>query len=89
MGLISVHDQDRPQADEDLEKWKPAAWIFGVTNAFISYPKEFMTAKDIEEIIESHDDYYLFKRHRSCIIRIRPGHSSDSQWDQPPIGHGG
>ena len=87
LGLISVFDRERPKqpmSTEEADQWQPKAFIIGITNSFLLYPKEFMTGADIEEIIDDHDDSYLFKQHRSCIIRVRPGHSRDSQWDEIP-----
>lgn len=88
-GLISFNDKQKSDPREIPEGWEPRVWLIGVTNLFLQYPGETMTTTDITDIIEAHDDYYLFKRQKSCIIRVRPGHSSDSQWDHTPIGFGG
>lgn len=71
-GLLSVWDK-RGQ--------KRGAWVLGITNSFLQFPLISMTADIIEDIIEQHPDTYLFKSLRSCIVRISPGDSNDTQWE--------
>lgn len=76
-GAISLCDNSSTTGEPILE---PRAWLLGVTNTFLGYPGEWMGKKDIEDIIESHPDYYLFKSIGSCIVRFRPGAASMTQW---------
>lgn len=60
------------------------AWVLGITNSFLGYPKR-LDKDAIAQIVASHDDYYLFKKWESCIIRIRPGETSDTRWAAMPV----
>ena len=71
-GQLSVHD---------TEGSKCGAWVLGITNSFLQFPLISMTPEVIQEIIDSHGDNYLFKTLRSCIVRISPGGSNDTQWE--------
>lgn len=63
----------------------PRAWILGFTNALLHHPSRCVLSSDeVEQAIDGHDSHYLFKRHRSLIIRIRPGQTGDSGWAIPP-----
>lgn len=50
------------------------------------YDRTKMGAEDIQRIIDEHDEHYLFKTLRSCIVRIKPGESSDSAYSELPPG---
>jgi hypothetical protein len=83
-GLISAHDTlFVPPANTDpyATPRVPKAWILGMTNSFLNFPNFDMSAEDIQAIIDSHPDTYMFKTRRTCIVRFRPGHSSDSRWE--------
>jgi hypothetical protein len=81
-GLISAHDIHNANAPDPYAIPRvPKAWILGITNSFLHFPMFEMSAEDIQAIIDSHSDYYMFKTRRTCIVRFRPGHSSDSRWE--------
>lgn len=61
-----------------------AAWILGITNAFLGHRAVEMSAEDVQAIIDAHPDTYMFKTRRTCIVRIRPGRSSDTLWQELP-----
>ncbi len=42
------------------------------------------TKETVDALLDDTPDSYIFKRAMSLIIRISPGESSDSQWDQLP-----
>lgn len=58
------------------------AWLLGITNLFLHHHEEQMDGLTIQTIIDSHEDWYLFKKIRSPIVRFRPGASSDSRWER-------
>jgi hypothetical protein len=59
---------------------QPRAYVLGLTNSLLMHPQQGLSAEVYQQIIDSHPDSYIFKRVRSCIIRIRPGESSDTAW---------
>lgn len=63
---------------------RPRAYVIGLTNALLQYEGQSLNAEVVGQLIDSHDDYYLFKRWRSLVIRIRPGESSDTGWAALP-----
>lgn len=68
----------------DGQPGRARAWVLGFTNLWLQNPAEDLTADDYREIVEAHDDYYLFKKLGSVAIRIRPGMSSDTRWAPLP-----
>jgi hypothetical protein len=97
-GQLSVWDRERRLVDsvftnEDgatttyqvvISGWAPAVWVLGMTNSWLTHPKESLNKQDYEDIIEAHPTTYLFKTLGSVAIRIRPGFSSDTKWDDLP-----
>lgn len=86
-GLISVHDthcaiDDPPEDVVYRPPSNPRAWLLGITNSFLSWPLVGMSADDVTQIIDSHADWYLFKKIRSCVVRFRPGETADSRWER-------
>lgn len=79
-GLLRVCDT---VGDKGYPHVAAEAYVIGITNAFLSYPGK-LSLKTIEDIIDMHDDYYLFKRQQSCVIRIRPGETGDTMWAPLP-----
>lgn len=81
-GILKLFDAATPASVIEQRRYPetPRAYVLGITNAFLMAPEQSMTPEVINAIIDSHDDYYLFKRQRSCIIRLRPGESSDTSW---------
>lgn len=64
---------------------RPRVWILGITNALLYHKGVGTPSADVvQELIEAHDDSYIFKRTRSLIIRVRPGQSGDSDWGYIP-----
>jgi hypothetical protein len=83
-GLISVHDTLHvPPANTDqyAPPLRERAFLLGLTNSFLLFPGDHISADDIQAIIDSHDESYMFKAKRTCVVRFRPGHSSDSRWE--------
>lgn len=90
-GLISVYDEEChvPLAAIQVNAsvlyvppMRPRAWLLGITNALLMFPNEDPTKDDYAAIVASHSDTYLFKTRGSCIVRFRPGHSTDSRWER-------
>lgn len=78
-GILRVCDR------HGREGWPRAAraYVLGITNLLLQMDGG-MTAEKVEQAIDLHDEYYLFKRWRSLIIRIRPGESGDTRWAPLP-----
>lgn len=83
-GAIRLHDKKYPVSEGWKYPARPRAYILGITNSFLNCPLECIGATEIAEIIDSHNDYYLFKRWRSCIVRIRPGEADLTAWADLP-----
>lgn len=79
-GIARVCDT-RGRKDGAYAGWPGVAraYIIGLTNLFLGADK-LTTAADYAEIVEAHDDSYLFKRYGSVAIRFRPGESGDTRW---------
>lgn len=59
----------------------PRAWVLGLTNMLLFFPSDRTpNAEEVQEIVDAHEDYYIFKKTRSLVIRVRPGQSSDTAW---------
>ena len=71
-GLISVHDTLGVNI---------GAFIIGINNAIFSLKSDEPSAEDYQKLIDATPDTYLFKTRRSLVVRIVPGHSTDSKWD--------
>lgn len=56
----------------------PRAYVIGLANDI--FRLEQTNAESIQASIDSMGDHYLFKRHRSLVIRVRPGETSDTSW---------
>ena len=87
-GVLRVWDAEegplRSSCDGPI--WRPhapRAYVIGLTNALLRCPVQ-LNAVIVEELIDAHEDSYLFKRWRSLVIRIRPGESSDTAWSRLP-----
>lgn len=68
---------------------RPRAYVIGLTNMLLGYDDEahgHITADVVNEMIDAHEDSYIFKRWRSLVIRIRPGESGDTRWAALPEG---
>lgn len=63
----------------------PRAYVIGLTNYLLGWEGQ-IGADAVREMIDAHSDFYLFKRWRSLVIRIRPGESSDTAWARLPEG---
>ena len=63
---------------------RPRAYVIGLTNALLNCEWQGLGAEIVQKLIDSHSDYYLFKRWRSLVIRIRPGESGDTAWSRLP-----
>lgn len=59
------------------------AYVLGITNVLLHSTID-LNADVVEQMIDAHEDFYLFKKWRSLIIRIRPGESGDTRWDRIP-----
>lgn len=59
------------------------AYVLGITNALLQMDGQ-MNAEKVEQAIDAHPDYYLFKQWKSLIVRFRPGESSDTNWAPLP-----
>lgn len=81
-GILRVCDLASPDCDGQPGK-EARAYVLGFTNMWLRAP-DSLKADDYQAIIDSHDDYYLFKRLRSVAIRIRPGESGDTRWAALP-----
>jgi hypothetical protein len=79
-GLLSVYDSWRDGSNE----WRPAAFVLGMTNSWLQHRSENLTKEDYKEIIDEHPDTYLFKTLETVAVRIRPGMSSDTMWEDLP-----
>lgn len=64
----------------------PSAFVIGLTNMLLNWPSEKITAEDVTAMIDRHDDFYIFRKIRSLVLRIRPGESSDTAWAPLPEG---
>lgn len=85
-GVLRVHDsQGFKDGPSTGWPYTARAWVIGMTNLFLGYPDN-LGAQDIQDIIDAHEDYYLFKKLRSVAIRIRPGESGDTRWAALPEG---
>lgn len=88
-GEFRVHDASfRPIEPRKGSRYEfnppvPRAYVIGLTNSIFRFDGQ-MTAEKVQEIIDDHDDYYLFKKWRSLVIRIRPGESGDTAWAALP-----
>jgi hypothetical protein len=80
-GELSVHDQWRGLDDE---KGRPAAFVLGLHNGWLQHPLPTLCKEDYDQVLEETPDTYLFKKLNSVAIRIRPGHSSDTKYDELP-----
>ncbi len=65
---------------------RPRGYVIGLTNMLLNYGSESINADVVKEMIDAHGDYYIFKRWRSLVIRIRPGESGDTAWSRLPEG---
>jgi hypothetical protein len=81
-GVLRVHDtlgregQPMPEA---------RAYVLGLTNSFLMAPAGTDWKGDTSiEIADGHEDHYLFKQRRHCVIRMRPGESGDTRWASLP-----
>lgn len=83
-GACSLHD--RYGINGRPEKGDEAAWLLGITNLFLQAPDKLriMSKDNIDEIIDAHEDTYLFKRQRSPIVRFRPGGADMTQYAPLP-----
>lgn len=90
-GVLRLWDQyEGPERiKENPNVWyprRPRAYVIGLTNALLLHEGQGLNADVVLALIDSHSDYYLFKRWRSLVLRIRPGESSDTAWAALPEG---
>lgn len=82
-GILRVNDTREPAGRMPR---RPKVYVLGITNLLLSCPLQSLDASVITDIIDAHEDHYLFRRWRSPIIRIRPGESNDTGWAPIPDG---
>lgn len=82
LGIFRVHDIGQ-MVSLPTPLVLQRAYIIGLTNALLR-DTEPMTADRVQWLIDQHPDSYLFKTFRSLVIRIRPGHSSDTAYAPLP-----
>jgi hypothetical protein len=85
-GVLRAHDS-RGRIDNCVCTGWPfeaKAYVLGITNLFLSGPDVPQTPEYMQQIIDAHDDYYLFKRRNQVIVRLRPGESGDTRWAALP-----
>ncbi len=86
-GILRLWDSvEGPAMVEQNLKYprQPRAYVIGLTNLLLHHEGQSLNAQVVQDIIDAHEDYYLFKRWRSCVIRIRPGESDDTGWAALP-----
>lgn len=83
-GILRLHDRQYPPSKGWKYPGRPRAYVIGLTNALLHCQTEGLTAETVQQLIDRHDDSYLFKRWRSLVIRIRPGESGDTGWANLP-----
>lgn len=66
---------------------EPRAYVIGLTNLLLHRVGP-INAEVVQQMIDRHEDYYLFKQWRSLVIRIRPGESDDTGWAALPNSQG-
>lgn len=81
-GVLRLYDAATPPKVIEERRYpsRPRAYVIGLTNALLGYEGQSLNADVVQQLIDSHSDYYLFKRWRSLVIRIRPGESGDTAW---------
>lgn len=62
---------------------EPRCYLVGIDNAFLLYQGE-LGRKAIKEIYESAGSTMLFRSWNSCVVRFKPGETSDSAWSDVP-----
>jgi hypothetical protein len=87
-GVLRIHDAAHKAEPEFGPRGahmprSPRAYVIGLSNMIFGFPGN-MTAEFVQEMIDAHEDSYLFKRYRSLVIRIRPGESGDTGWAALP-----
>lgn len=85
-GVLRLHDKYYPTAGSDdgpKTPRQPRAYFIGLTNLLLRH-EGIIDAKDVQEMIDAHEDTYIFKRIRSLVLRCRPGESSDTAWAPLP-----
>jgi hypothetical protein len=88
-GKFRLHDASfKPIETKKGSKYEfyppvPRAYVIGLTNMIFGFPGD-MTAEAVQDMIEAHEDHYLFKKWRSLVIRLRPGESGDTAWAALP-----
>ena len=88
-GQIRVHDSWMP---ERTGGDGGQAWIIGLHNGVLTFGgliadhrKNLLTKKqDVEFLLSTTPDTYLFKTANSLVVRISPGSSNDTAWSQLP-----
>lgn len=86
-GILKLHDRINPKCGTPEGRMypdKPRAYVIGITNALLRCDAQSLDEQTYQQIIDQHEDFYLFKRVRSCIIRIRPGETGDTSWGPLP-----
>lgn len=82
-GILKVYDSKGQGQRESLYPREPRAYVIGLTNLLLTYEGS-INADVIQELIDEHPEFYLFKQWRSLVIKIRPGESSDTSWGRLP-----
>ncbi len=81
-GEVRLFDREAPLGWIEQHRYprRPMAYLLGITNLLLNDPNQGMSAERVQAMIDAHDDYYLFKRYRSLIVRIRPGEADSTAW---------
>lgn len=101
LGILRVYDATRnittrTMADPEGEEyeytgppdgWASTVWIIGLHNQWMMH--QLSGRKAIDAVLSQTPDSYIFKRDGSIAIKIRPGQSSDTAYDDLPAGWGG
>lgn len=62
---------------------EPRCYLIGIDNNFLLYKGE-LGRKTIKQIAESAGATMMFRSWESCVVRFRPGETSDSAWSDIP-----
>jgi len=91
LGTLSVFDKTRRRVtylDKEgdrrtttAKEWGSTCFILGLANTWLNHPGDRLSLEDYKKIVDEIPDSYIFKTVRSPAIRIRPGHSSDTKYE--------
>ena len=75
-GVLRVEDTRY----EPTASWQPRAWVIGLDNDVLTTQTTLNSGRAYSALLDQCPEWYLFKRYKTLVVRIRPGESGDTRW---------